>query len=181
MPTTVSITPCNTDNTIGLLEGIEELSRQVASLQASQTQSPASHSPPTLALQRLPRQHQRKYSVAPRNLLVSLADRGRSPKIHTTVLSASDGLPLSKRLPPNERPSPKGKTHRQSLIAANVCTTISGQLFFIDRKSKQRYLVDTGSDLCDFPSRLLPGKGAHRIHTIRSKLDQHLQLWMDFN
>jgi len=47
-------------------------------------------------------------------------------------------------------------------MAANVCTTSSGRLFVIDRYSKQRYLVDTGSDLCVFPRRLVPG---HRERT----------------
>ena len=43
-------------------------------------------------------------------------------------------------------------------MAANVCTTSSGRLFITDRVSKQRYLVDTGSDLCVFPRKLLPGR-----------------------
>ena len=43
-------------------------------------------------------------------------------------------------------------------MAVNVCTTSSGRLFVMDRYSKQRYLVDTGSDLCGFPRRLLPGR-----------------------
>ena len=43
-------------------------------------------------------------------------------------------------------------------MAANVCTTRSGRLFVVDRYSKQRHLVDTGSDLCVFPRRLLPGR-----------------------
>jgi hypothetical protein len=50
-----------------------------------------------------------------------------------------------------------GKRHRQTLRAANVCTTSSARLFVTDQTSKQRYLVDTGSDLCIFPSKLLPG------------------------
>ena len=37
LPTTASISPSTPDNTAGLVERIEELSRQVASLQASQT------------------------------------------------------------------------------------------------------------------------------------------------
>jgi hypothetical protein len=41
------------------------------------------------------------------------------------------------------------------LTAANVCTTSSGRLFITD---KQQYLVDTGSDLCFFPRKLLPGR-----------------------
>jgi len=44
------------------------------------------------------------------------------------------------------------------LTAANVCTTSSGRLFITDRASKRRYLVDTGSDLCVFPRKLLPGR-----------------------
>jgi len=39
LPTTTSISPSTPDNTAGLLEWIEELSRQVASLPASQTHS----------------------------------------------------------------------------------------------------------------------------------------------
>ena len=42
-------------------------------------------------------------------------------------------------------------------MAANICTISSGCLFIMDRNSKQRYLVDTGSDLCVFPRNLLPG------------------------
>jgi len=44
------------------------------------------------------------------------------------------------------------------VTAANVCTTSSGRLFITDRVSKRRYLVDTGSDLCVFPRKLLPGR-----------------------
>jgi len=43
-------------------------------------------------------------------------------------------------------------------MAANVCTTSSGRLFITDHVSKRRYLVDPGSDLCVFPSKLLPGR-----------------------
>jgi hypothetical protein len=41
-------------------------------------------------------------------------------------------------------------------MLADVCTTSSGYLFVIDRNSKQRYLVNPGSDMCVFPTRLLP-------------------------
>ena len=124
------------------------------------TQSPACQSPPTLALQRSPRQHHRQLSAAPRHLLVPLAVRGRSPKMHPTVLPPAEGRPPSTSLPPAERPPPKGKLDRRTLMAANVCTTISGRLFVMDRKSKQRYLVDTGTDLYVFPRRLLRGAGS---------------------
>jgi cleavage and polyadenylation specificity factor subunit 1 len=53
---------------------------------------------------------------------------------------------------------PAGKLRQQSLRAANVCTTPSGRLFVTDRVRKQRYLVDTGSDLCVFPRKLLPAR-----------------------
>jgi len=51
-------------------------------------------------------------------------------------------------------------------MAANVCTTSSGRLFVIDRYSKQRYLVDTGSDLCVFPRKLLLGRREHTDYTL---------------
>jgi len=61
-------------------------------------------------------------------------------------------------LPPTERFPPTGKPHQWTLTAANVCTTSSGHLFISDRTSIQRYLVDTGSDLCVFPRKFLPGR-----------------------
>ena len=53
---------------------------------------------------------------------------------------------------------PAGKQHQRALNAANVCTISSGRLFITDSNSKQRYLVDTGFDLCLFPRKLLPGR-----------------------
>ena len=51
-----------------------------------------------------------------------------------------------------------GNPHQQALKAANVYTTCFGRLFVKDRITKQRYLVDTGSDLCVFPRKLLAGR-----------------------
>jgi len=51
-------------------------------------------------------------------------------------------------------------------MAANVCTTSSGRLFLTDRYSKQRYLVETGSDLCVFPRKLLPGRSERTDYTL---------------
>jgi len=51
-------------------------------------------------------------------------------------------------------------------MAANVCNTSSGRLFVIDRYSKQRYLVDTGSDLCVFPRKLLLGRRERTDYTL---------------
>jgi cleavage and polyadenylation specificity factor subunit 1 len=53
---------------------------------------------------------------------------------------------------------PAGKLEQQTLMAADVCTTTIGRLFITDRTSKLRYLVDTGSDLCVFPRKLVPGR-----------------------
>jgi cleavage and polyadenylation specificity factor subunit 1 len=61
-------------------------------------------------------------------------------------------------LPPAEGPPPAGKLHQWTLTAANVCTTSSGRLFITDRITKQRYLVDMGSELCVFPRKPLPGR-----------------------
>ena len=41
-------------------------------------------------------------------------------------------------------------------MATKFCTTSSGRLFITDHVSKQRYLVNTGFDLCVFSSKLLP-------------------------
>jgi len=83
--------------------------------------------------------------------------------MHPTVLPPVDeGPPPAERLasaeelPSAGRP-PAGKLHQWTLTAANVCTTSSSRLFITDRVSKLRYLVDTGSDLCIFPCKLLPG------------------------
>ena len=51
-------------------------------------------------------------------------------------------------------------------MEANVCTTSSGRLFVMDRNTKQRYLVDTGSDLCVFPTRLLPKSRERTDYTL---------------
>jgi cleavage and polyadenylation specificity factor subunit 1 len=53
-----------------------------------------------------------------------------------------------------------------TLTAANIWTTSSSRLFVTDRISKQRYLVDTGSDLCIFPCKLLPGRRDRTDYTL---------------
>ena len=92
--------------------------------------------PPPLALQRLPPQQPQPSDTA-RQLLVPPTSQGHRLKIHTTVLP------------------PAGKLHQWPLTAANICTTGSGRLFITDRNSKQRYLMDMGSN-CVFPRKLLP-------------------------
>jgi len=95
-------------------------------------------------------------------MLVPLEIRERSPEMHPTVLPpTNERLPPAQGLPPACRLS-AGKLHRQMLKAANVCITSSSRLFVMDRVSKRCYLVDTGSYVCVFPRKLLPG---HREHT----------------
>jgi hypothetical protein len=91
--------------------------------------------------------------------------------MHTTVLPPAEGLPQAERLTPAEGLPPAGgnpparKLHQRTLTAANFCTTSSGRLFVTDRTTKQRYLVDTGSDLCVFPRKLLPGRRERTDYT----------------
>jgi hypothetical protein len=66
----------------------------------------------------------------------------------------------------NFRDEAAGKLHQRMLTAANVCTTSCGCLFITDRISKQRYLVDTASDLCVFPRKLLPGRRDRTDYTL---------------
>jgi hypothetical protein len=82
--------------------------------------------------------------------------------VHFAVLTPAKELPNAEGLPPaGGLPSTgrqsAGKLQQQTLKAANVCTYSSGHLFITDRITKQQYLIDTGSDLCAFPRKLLPG------------------------
>jgi hypothetical protein len=125
----------------------------------SRTQTP----PLVLPLESQPLQHHPWQLAHPaRHLLVPQTFRGEGTKVQSTMFT------------------PAGKLCQQSLRAANVCTTTSGHLFLTDRVRKQRYLVDTGSDLCVFPRKLLPGaQGAHRLHPVRGQWDHHPHIWMD--
>jgi hypothetical protein len=38
----------------------------------------------------------------------------------------------------------------------NVCAAATGHLFITDKSTKQRFLIDTGSDLCVFSRKLIP-------------------------
>jgi hypothetical protein len=52
--------------------------------------------------------------------------------------------------------SQKGKLTQQISLAAHVCATTTGCLFMTDRHSKRQFMVDTDSDLCVYPCRLIP-------------------------
>jgi hypothetical protein len=43
-------------------------------------------------------------------------------------------------------------------MATKACSKPAGRLFITDRASKIQMLVDTGSDLCVFPWKLIPGR-----------------------
>jgi len=111
-----------------------------------------------LAVQRPPPQHTQLLSDAPRYLLVPLEIRG-SPNVHP---------PCSRQQTDSrqERLSPAGKLYQRTITAANVCATSSGRLFTTGHITKQRYLVDTGSDLCVFPRKLLPGRRERTDYTL---------------
>ena len=51
-------------------------------------------------------------------------------------------------------------------MAADACSTPPGRLFITDRVSTLRFLVDTGSDLCVFPRRLVPGRREHTSYDL---------------
>jgi hypothetical protein len=50
----------------------------------------------------------------------------------------------------------KWKPALQTSAVAHFCTTATGRLFVTDKSSKLRFLIDTGSDLCVFPRKLIP-------------------------
>jgi hypothetical protein len=162
LPTTASVSRSTPDSTAGLLELIEELTRQVASLRASHHGS-RSQSRDHHRLQSSDRRRNTpNYPSTPHDTrLVPLEIWGRTPKVHPTVLPPAEGLP------PRERDSRQQENFNQrTLTAANVCTTSSGRLFISDRITKQRYLVDTGSDLCVFPRKLLLGRRERTDYTL---------------
>ena len=51
-----------------------------------------------------------------------------------------------------------GKRQQQALMAADACSSTSSRLFITDRVSNVRFLVDTGSDLCVVPRRLVSAR-----------------------
>jgi hypothetical protein len=80
--------------------------------------------------------------------------------MHSAVLTPAEVPAPADGLPP------AGKLQQRTLTAANVCTTNSGRLFIADRVTKQKYVVDTGSDLCVFPRKLLPGRWDYTYYTL---------------
>jgi hypothetical protein len=165
--TTPSISPILLDNTARLFERVEELSRQLASQRAPQTSNRSQPrdrhlSSPEIAACRSPETAPTPPSTLthPTTPAGTNVISGRWPKIQSTVLTPAEGPTLADSLPP------AGKFQQRSLTAANVCTTSSGRLFITDRVTKQQYLVDTGSDMCVFPRKLLPGRWDRTDYTL---------------
>jgi hypothetical protein len=50
----------------------------------------------------------------------------------------------------------QGKLTLQTSAVAHVCTTATSRLFVTDKSSKLLFLINTGSDLCVFPRKLIP-------------------------
>ena len=50
-----------------------------------------------------------------------------------------------------------GKLEQQPLVAANGCP-INPACLLADKTTKYRFLIDTGSDVCVFPRKLIPNR-----------------------
>jgi hypothetical protein len=77
--------------------------------------------------------------VRPDDVLVSPPLRVGGPKVH-------QALQLQE----------SGKLTLQASSAAHSCTPNNVRLFITDKFSKHQFLIDTGSDLCVFPRKLVP-------------------------
>jgi hypothetical protein len=60
------------------------------------------------------------------------------------------------------------KLEQQTSTAAPDSTTASGRLFVTDKSSKRRFLIDTGSDLCVFPRKLIPQRRTRVNYDLRA-------------
>jgi hypothetical protein len=49
-----------------------------------------------------------------------------------------------------------GKLTPQTAAAGNFCAAATDRLFVTGKNSKRRFLIDTGSDLCVYPRKLIP-------------------------
>jgi hypothetical protein len=152
-PALASVGP-NLDST-ALLQGIENLYRQVAALSTDQDRLRASP--------RNPRRSSRKPCpslIDPRPVSRNSCPRNRFP-------SPGDTSPTTcwchRRYGARARKYTQPCSHRQerkptqqTSPTAHICSTTAGRLFITDRISKRQFLVDTGSDLCVYSRRLIP-------------------------
>ena len=68
------------------------------------------------------------------------------------------------------------KLQRQPVVAATACPK-SNRLFVRDKSSKHEFLVDTGSDLCCFPKRLLPGNLKSTNYELKAANESYIKTY----
>ena len=51
-----------------------------------------------------------------------------------------------------------GKLEQQPLVAENGCPINPARFFVADKITKYRFLINTGSDVCVFPRKLIPNR-----------------------
>lgn len=61
-----------------------------------------------------------------------------------------------------------GKRDEQSVAATADCCSSSRRLFATDKETKCRFLIDTGSDLCCYPKRLVRGRHQPTSYQLRA-------------
>jgi hypothetical protein len=138
-----------------LLQGIEDPSRQVASLTPEQNRPRTSCKNPLLS-SRDPSPSSSKPHPISRNRRTGSRPPSRSNiEPNPCWYHRRYGARAQKCSKPCAYPQQKQPT-QQTLPTAQVCTTSTGRLFITDRSTKRQYLVDTGSDLCVYPRRLVP-------------------------
>jgi hypothetical protein len=140
-------------DTTELLRRIEELSRRVETL-STERNRPRSRDRSSSSRDReySPRDH-------PSNPRIR-RPYNRSPSRHDAPTNfcwyhRRFGARAQKCTPPCAHQQ-QGKLTQQTAPAAHVCTIATGRLFVTDKSSKQRFLIDTGSDFCVFPRKLIP-------------------------
>jgi hypothetical protein len=153
--TTASISHATHDNTAELLRHIKELTCQMASLRTSHTRS---HSQSRDRRRNTPDNYSTSSNLCWYHWKFGdHARRCTSPCSHQPKNSRKQRDFHQREDSHQQDTRQQENSKQQTLKAANVCTYSSGRLFITDRITKQQYLIDTGSDLCVFPCKLLPG------------------------
>jgi hypothetical protein len=124
------------EDSTALPQGIEDPSRQVASLTTEQNRPRTFFKNPLVSSR----------DPCPNN--PHRISRNRRPGSRPPSRGNIDPNPCAYRR--------QGQPTQQASPAAQVCTTSRGRLFITDRITKRQFLVDTGSDLCVYPRRLIP-------------------------
>jgi hypothetical protein len=125
-----------------LLQSIDDVSLQMAELGAQRNRSCSGH--------RCSRS---------RNPTYSTGDRRFSPLNSTATRLCWYHLHFGARAQKCTHPCAyhqQRKPEQQTATAASVYTTTTRRFFVTDRRSKQQFLINTGSDLCMFPRKLIP-------------------------